>query len=233
MEKKFLKNHFASDENLKPITIENLKNYINYEEFKKIIETKPTKKLYYNTCKYNQATILNGFIIKLFETFKDNMLLCIKYHEVIKIYNRNDEKLQTFNNFLSSDFSNYFTFIINNYEYYIQFADNPFFDNSSYISCRKIYKFDNSILYADLQNKFFTFDYYGGGYNINNLIYNVYSKDNNINDSINNLFDYFMKNKYKKENLRYTSIKDERIFILNHDENKTDRHIITGVFDEV
>lgn len=198
-------------------TFENMEKWIDKKQFENIMtETTPeTKKLYFNVCNYNQALILNNFIKMLFEKFNDKMLLNSEYHEKILIDTQNPE--ETKQNFLYLGFTGsiYASFIIENYLYYIQFDPNPFFDNSSYITCQEVHRIKKDFMYKNYKNKLFCFTCYGGGYNINDL-FNIYKKNLNIEEATKQLYNYFMEKNYKTPNATDNT---RRIAFLNPDKN--------------
>lgn len=191
----------------------NMGFWVTKSEFENMMkQVKPEKTLYFNNCNYNQTSILNEFIKLLFEKFDDKMLLNTRYFKITEIENRDDESKKTLS-FRDSCFYCYASFIIENYIYYIQFDRNPFFENSSIISCDKLYKCD--LCYNSLKDKIFYFSSFGGGYNINDL-FEIYNKDLNISESAEKLLNYFMKNKYKNPN---ATDRTRRITIINQEKN--------------
>lgn len=233
MEKYFLKNHIKGAENFNIKEIEALKNdYISFPEMQEITKT-ATKKLYFSNCKYNQNAVLKRFIELLYNKFNDSLYISKKYFEATRIYLRNDGNISEEKSFITlnaSSFGCYFNFIINNYVYYIQFDDNPFFEESSYIETKKIYQFDDGIIYSNLKNKYFLKEYYAGAkklYNINDCIDNLYSKNCDIEKSALSLFNYFMNCCYENESKRVHS-GNQRIFILNGEKNSLNIYNIVG-----
>lgn len=191
----------------------NMDSWINKTEFENMIKlAKPEKTLYFNNCNYNQTSILNEFIKLLFKKFDDKMLLNTKYFKITEIENSDNENKKTIS-FHDSCFYCYASFIIENYIYYIQFDRNPFFENSSVISCDKLYK--SNLYYNSLKDKIFYFNSFGGGYNINDL-FEIWSKDLDIKESAEKLLNYFMKNKYKNPN---ATDRTHRITIINQENN--------------
>lgn len=234
MEKYFLKNHIKEAKNFNIKEIEALKDeYISFTEMQELTKT-ATKKLYYSTCKYNQNAVLKRFIELLYNKFDDALHINKKYLEATRIYLRNDDAISEDKSFIIlrsvGSFGCYFRFIINDYIYYIQFDDNPFFEENSYISTEKIFQFDNDIIYNNLKNKYFLKEYYAGAkkqFNINDCIEDLYSSNCNIEKSANNLFNYFINYCYEKESLRAHS-KNERIFILNGEKNSLNIYNVVG-----
>lgn len=185
---------------------EKLKNagYKKYNDFKKYVYSKQTQKRYYNTCKYNQCSILKEFINLLYERFKDNLLIDTNYQNKTIIYNFNNEK----KNFIFfNDSYCYLNFIINNFHYYIQFDENPFFD-SSYINCDRIFLL-NSEYYTHYKNRFYSFPSYSKDFNINNL-FDIYNSKLNIKDAAKKLFNYFINYVYRIENKLIPAVYDGR-----------------------
>ena len=234
MEKYFLKNHIKEAENFNIKEIEVLKDdYISFSEMQELTKI-ATNKLYFSTCKYNQNAVLKRFIELLYNKFDDSLYINKKYLESTRIYLRKDDIIYEDNSFIilrsSSSFGCHFTFIINGYIYYIQFDGNPFFEESSYIETKKIYQFDNDIIYSNLKNKYFLKEYYAGAkklYNINDCIDDLYSSNCDIEKSALNLFNYFIDCCYENESLRAHS-KNERIFILNGEKNSLNIYNIVG-----
>lgn len=232
MEKKFLKNHIKEAENFNIKETESLKDdYISFSEMQELTKT-ATRELYFSACKYNQNAVLKRFIELLHNKFNDSLYISKKYFESIRIYLRN--VISKDNSFITlrsiSSFGCHFTFIINDYIYYIQFDDNPFFEGSSYITTKKIYQFDNDIIYNNLKNKYFLKEYYAGAqklFNINDCIDDLYSVNCDIEKSALNLFNYFMNCCYENESLRAHS-KNERISVLNGEKNSLNIYNIVG-----
>lgn len=233
MEKYFLKNHIKEAENFNIKEIESLKDdYISFSEMQEITKT-ATKKLYFSNCKYNQNAVLKRFIELLYKKFNNSLYINKKYLEATRIYLRNDDFISEEKSFITlrtGSFGCYLKFIINNYMYYIQFDDNPFFEESSYIGTEKIYQFDDDIIYKDFKNKYFLKEYYAGAkklYNINDCIDNLYSTNCDIEKSASNLFNYFMNCCYENESLRVHS-KNQRIFILNGEKKSLNIYNVVG-----
>lgn len=233
MEKYFLKNHIKEAKNFNIKEIETLKDeYISFTKMQELTKT-ATEKLYLSACNYNQNAVLKRFIELLHNRFKDSLYINKKYLKATRIYLSNNESIFEDNSFIilkSDTFGSYFRFIINDYIYYIQFDNNPFFEESSYISTEKIFQFDNDIIYNNLKNKYFLKEYYAGAkkqFNINDCIEDLYSVNCDIEKSALNLFNYFMENCYKKESLRAHS-KNERIFILNGEKNSLNIYNVVG-----
>ena len=234
MEKYFLKNHIKEAKNFNIKEMELLKDdYISFPEMQEITKTATTK-LYFSTCKYNQNAVLKRFTELLYNKFNNSLYISKKYLESIRIYLRNDNFISEKNSFItlrnSCSFGCHFTFIINDYIYYIQFDDNPFFEESSYITTKKIYQFDDDIIYNNLKNKYFLKEYYAGSkklFNINDCIENLYSTNCDIEKSALNLFDYFMNCCYENESLRVHGEK-ERISVLNHEKNSLGLYDVVG-----
>lgn len=186
---------------------EKLKNagYKNFNDFKKYVYKKESSKRYYTTCKYNQCAILKEFTNLLYERFKSDLLIDTNYQNKTIIYNFNDEKK---NYIFFNDGYCYLNFVINNFHYYIQFDENPFFD-SSYINCDRIYLL-NSNYYLHYKNRFFTYpSWANNNFNINTL-FDIYNKNLNINKAANKLFNYFINNIYRVENKLIPAVTDGR-----------------------
>lgn len=232
MDKIFLKNHFYTNENFDFLNDVIMKDYfITYSQIENTLKNtseEESKKLYFNSCNYNQMAILQEFLKLLFEKFGDRFLISSKYKSVYYIYTRNENDKRNPLKVFSSDYI-YTFFIIENYIYYIQFDKNPFFD--SYISTKKIYKFDNEVMYSDLKEKFFTLEYYGGAKENKNIndFFEVFDPNLDILGSAKTLYNYFIEKCYKNESMRYISKNDERIFILNNEKNKKYSYNITGI----
>lgn len=233
MEKYFLKNHIKEAKNFNIKEIETFKDdYITFNEMQDITKT-ATEKLYFSTCKYNQNAVLKRFFELLYNKFNDALYINKKYLKATRIYLRNDNTIDEDKSFIilkSDAFGSYFRFIINDYIYYIQFDDNPFFEESSYISTEKIFQFDNDIIYNNLKNKYFLKEYYAGAkkqFNINDCIEDLYSANCDIEKSALKLFNYFMTCCYEKESLRAHS-KNERIFLLNGEKNSLNIYNVVG-----
>lgn len=199
-------------------TFPNMEKWINKNEFENILkkDNPETKKLYFNTCKYNQALILNNFIKLLFENFKNRMLLNKEYHEKILIDTQNPEETKQNILFLSNSGDVHTSFIIDSYIYYIQFDPNPFFDNSSYITCKQLNKIENDCIYKGYQNKIFYYNHFGGGRNINDL-FEIFDKNLNAEEAAKKLYNYFINNHFEKEN---ATDRTKRITFINQDKNK-------------
>ena len=179
--------------------------------------------LYPRVVNFNQRVILQKFIEKLNEKFGDNLLIDSKDIYLCNQIARNGDELIEDNKFgfrfqTILTFGCHLSFAIDNFIYYIQFSDNPLFENSSYITTKKIYYCDS--IY---ESKGYAIrDYYGGGYNINDLIQDIYFPNCDVEEGANNLFEHFMKNHYRKESQRYVEYANnkERVFFLKDGENK-------------
>lgn len=191
------------------ITLKDLKEKLNQQE--------KVNHLYPRICGYNQMAVLQKFIEKLDERFGDRLLieadgLC-KYN----LIERNGDELYEDKNFDYLFESKYtlgafLTFSIDNYIYYIQFGDNPFFEDSSYITTKKVW-------YSPIYGKYAIQEYYGGGYNINYLIDDLFSKECDAEKNGNDLFSWFMDKHYQKESQRYCG-KQERLALLKKGHNE-------------
>lgn len=191
------------------ITLEALKNKESQQE--------KVNHLYPTICNYNQRTVLQRFIEKLNDRFGDRLLieadgLC-KYN----LIERNGDDLYEDKNFdylFGSRYTlgHFLTFSIDNYIYYIQFNDNPFFEDSSYITTKKVWL-------SPIYGKYAVQEYYGGGYNINDLIEDLFSKECDIEKAAIDLFSYFMDKHFQIEGNRYTG-KQERLTLLKKDFNE-------------
>lgn len=234
MEKIFLKNHFYTNENFNFLNDVVMKDYfITYSQMENILKNtseEEAKELYFNSCNYNQMAVLQEFLKLLFEKFGDRFLISSKHKSVYYIYTRNENDKRNPLKVFSSDFI-YTSFIIENYIYYIQFDRNPFFEHSSYITTKKIYKFDNEVMFKELKEKFFTLECFSGAKENKNIndFFEVFDPNLDILKSAKALYNYFIEKCYKSESIRYTSKKDERIFILNNEKNKKDIYNITGI----
>lgn len=188
------KTTFSNNEQLKEYLV-NSCNFGDYNQLKKIMfnNRQQTKKLYYNNCRYNQVKVLKHFIKLLSEQFK-NIIFCLDYKERYIIYNRDTNKKTVF----FSDYC-YISFVINDFYYYIQFDENPFFDRS-YIDCNKIYYIQES-LYKCYNNRYFLNPVYANNKkNLNDFIDNIYSDKCNSKTAAEKIFKYFVNNVYTIQN---------------------------------
>ena len=178
--------------------------YKNYNDFKKYVYKKEATKRYFNTCKYNQCAILKEFINLLYERFKNDLLIDTSYQNKTIVYdfNNNKRKYIYFN-----DSYCYLNFTINNFHYYIQFDENPFFD-SSYINCDRIYLL-NSDYYIHYKNRFYVYPSYSNSFNINNL-FDIYNKKLDIKEASKKLFNYFINNIYRIQTKLIPAVYDGR-----------------------
>ena len=200
--------------------------FITFNELKeKFSKQEKIETLYPSIAKYNQRKVLQRFMELLNEKFGDDLLIESKYLNLAKMIERNGDEIINENNFnylfqAGTTFGSYLTFSIKNYLYYIQFDDNPLFENASYITTKKIYYFDT--YYSDYKG-YVIQDYYGGGYNINGKIPDVFHKNCNFEEDAKNLFKYFMNTHFQIENARYISNSrkcDERLTVLKEDNDK-------------
>lgn len=171
--------------------------------------------LYPRIVTYNQRAVLQKFMEKLNVVFKDRLLINTKDIYLCNQIERNGDdiiKRNTFDFMFQSVFSYgcHLTFSIDNYIYYIQFADNPLFEDSSYITTKKVIYVDT--YYVGCKG-YATQEYYGGGYNINDLIEDIFSSDCDIEFSAENLFKYFMEKCYQQESRRYCGEKEKLTFL--------------------
>lgn len=228
MEKYFLKNHIQEVES--NFNISNIDS--NFKDYQSILKSDlKQEKLFLNNCNFNQAKTLNFFIQLLYKKFGDSLLIDSKFMQKITIENRNNN--DNFIAFICFCSGAFIKFAIDNYIYYLQFGKNPFFDDSSYITTEKIYKFDDNIIYKNLQNKYFLKEYFAGQknmFNINDCIDDLYNDNCNCEMSAIKLYDYFIENCYKNESIRAFS-KNERISLINDDNIKSNIFTITG--DEI
>ena len=185
------------------------KNFITLTELKERTK-EATKKLYPAIANFNQKRALAKFVELLAEKFGDRLLIDGEDLISVEYTPRHDnglyEDLKTtiFGN--KYTFGCFLTFAIDGFIYYIQFGENPLFDNSSYIRTEKIVKY---------QDKYILREYYGtqDDTNINDLFKGLYTPNFNVELNGKKLFDYFMEKRYKKEGLRYVG-KDERVYVL-------------------
>lgn len=182
--------------------VDQLKDYLlnncNYGYYNQLQNTMSSKKeshnLYYNNCKFNQVKVLKCFIKLLNKYFENKVIFCLDYKKRYVIYNRDSNKKTLF----FSDYC-YISFVINDFYYYIQFDENPFFDRS-YIDCNKIY-YMKETLYKHYNNRFFLNPVYANNkVNINDFINNLYSNKCNSKAAAEKIFHYFIYNVYTKQN---------------------------------
>ena len=190
----------------------NEESYLTLAEIKQELKTRKTNKRYPRIARFNQFRVLNKFIEKLNDKFGDKLLIQDRRLVNLEMVAR-DEDIATDRptdiTFCTDDMWCFLNFSIDDYFYYIQFGDNPFFENSSYITTKRIYKFDDTIQYP---NHYFFREYYGGGKNINEFIQDIYSIDCDVEKGATELFNYFMAEKYQQENCRCG--KNEKIYII-------------------
>ena len=181
------------------------KNFKTFAQMQEELKNRKIERLYPRTCNFNQRAVLMGFMKKLSEKFGDKLLIDTEDMINIEIVPSSEDKIEEDRTFMAYGYkyslADYLIFAIGGYKYYIQFSDNPLFEDSSYISTYKICKVYGCYVKPG---------YYGGGYNINNLIEDIYDSTCDIEKSAQKLFEYFLKENYNKESLRYTG-KDERL----------------------
>ena len=187
--------------------------YITLKELKEKMD-KQTKveHLYPRIANYNQRATLQRFIEKLNDRVGDRLLINSYGLHKCNTIERNGDKIIEDKNFdflfqTTLTFGCHLTFSIDNFVYYIQFADNPLFEDSSYIISKKV-------MQQELTNRYAVQEYYGGGEtNINDLLDDVFSSQCDIEFSADNLFAYFMDKCYQQESKRYCG-KGERLTLL-------------------
>lgn len=186
------------------------KNFKTFAQMQEELKNRKTETLFPRTCNFNQRAVLMSFMKKLSEKFGDKLLIdtedmvnieLIPYPEGAMDKAKEENKLIAYG--YDYTLADYLTFTIGGYKYYIQFGDNPFFEDSSYITTSKIYKLNGFYVKPE---------YYGTSddFNINNLIEDIFDSTCDIEKSAEKLLNYFLKERYNKEGLRYTG-KDERL----------------------
>ncbi len=221
MKKEYIKEYIQN------VNIEYLQNEAKakgFKTFEELEKTQPEKALYLRTCNCNQAKTLKEFLKLLNENYK-NVLINADVVKVIPRFNDDILENEAFSGVGVSWCGVYCSFIINDYLYKISFNDNPFFNESTITTIKLLYVNNNS-WYAELKNKIIYKDYYGEADNINDFIHNIYNRDCNITESAKRLYNYFKNNKFEIPNK--PCARDERLFIFNHDKNKTDRFSVVG-----
>lgn len=176
------------------------KNFKTFAQMQEELKNAKVERLYPRICNFNQRAVLMGFMKKLSEKFGDKLL--IDTEDMVNIELILSSKYETEKNRAIMAYgykytlADYLTFAIGGYIYYIQFDDNPLFEDSSFITTSKIYKLDGFYVKPE---------YYGTSddFNINGLIKHEYDSTCDIEKSAENLLNYFLKERYNQEGLRY------------------------------
>ena len=157
--------------------MKDLKDFKPLKEIKELVKERKEAKRYYRPLKVNQFKLMNGFLDRLEKKFGDELLVEDKH---LNILNMELDGGTVVKAICPSEDWCFANFYINGNFYYIQFGDNPLFDEDSFLGVNGHYIIGN----------------------VNNLFEGTeltrYTNACNIEKSIENLFDWFMKYRYVK-----------------------------------